>query len=82
MLKVTCVNNIEYDLNKFNGVKDVCLVSRDRDTVVYGYQIMVRSGSGFYHVYPCRVFDLNTAQAICKEFGYNVLAIGSSYKCL
>lgn len=46
------------------------------------YQIMVRARHGFYHVFPGQLFTLEGAQEVCKQNGYEVVAIGNNWQCL
>lgn len=46
------------------------------------YQIMTGAGNGFNHVFPGKLFDLNTAVEISKENNFNVVAIGTIWECL
>lgn len=46
------------------------------------YQIMVRRGTCFFHVFPGQLFTLEEARAICVENGYNVAGIGDIWQCV
>lgn len=46
------------------------------------YQIMVKKGSGFFHVFPGVLFTLSDAKETCKKNGYTIEGIGNIWKCL
>ena len=60
---------------------DVCIV-HTIEWLDKGYQIMRRSGSGFYHVYPSVLFTLDEAKAECEKCNYNIIAVGDFWQCL
>lgn len=46
------------------------------------YQIMQKIGMGFDHVFPGKLFDLNTAIKLCGENNYAIAAIGNIWHCI
>ena len=46
------------------------------------YQIMTAAGSGFYHVFPGKLFTLDQAKTICKENNFNIIKTGTIYQCI
>lgn len=46
------------------------------------YQIMTAAGTGFNHVFPGKLFDLNEAIKICGQNQWTIDAIGDIWHCL
>ena len=45
------------------------------------YQIMVRTEFGYNHLFPGKLFTLDSAKQTCEAMGYTVVAIGNIWKC-
>ena len=54
----------------------------ERKLRVMMYQIMTRANCGLNHVFVGKLFTLDDAKKVCKENGYNVLAIGDDWQVL
>ena len=59
----------------------VCIVNTERNHKKR-YQIMVNNGTLFEHLYPGQLFDLGQAIQICGDNNYEIVAIGTMWKCL
>ena len=46
------------------------------------YQIMVKQGSGFYHVYPGKLFTMEKAIETCSENNLTVIKTGTLWECI
>ena len=46
------------------------------------YQIMVKRGSGFFHVYPGQLFTLEKAIDICNANNYTIIKTGTLWECI
>lgn len=46
------------------------------------YQIMIKHGNDFCHVYPGKLFTLSEAEQVCKNNNFNVIKTGSIWACL
>lgn len=70
-------------IDKAAFVKDVCLIERKIAAGIF-YQIMSRclSGSGFYHIFPGKLFTLEEAKSAAKAYAMNVIATGDTWQCL
>ena len=59
---------------------DVCIVHiverKER-----GWQIMKRAPCGFNHVFPGVLFTLNEARNVCRDHGFDVVAVGDLWQC-
>ena len=60
---------------------EVCIVDRELRSSKK-YQIMVRTQHGFNHLYPGKLFTLDSAKEVCKTNGYTVVAIGDIWQCV
>lgn len=46
------------------------------------YQIMKADNFGFNHLFPGKMFDLNTAIKICGQNNWTIDAIGDIWHCM
>lgn len=46
------------------------------------FQIMINRNDTFYHVYPGKLYTMEAAKEICKNNGYNIIAIGDIWHCV
>ena len=60
---------------------DVCIV-HTIERKERGWQIMRRTWCGFYHVFPGVLFTLDEARNVCRERGFNVVAVGDLWQCV
>ena len=61
---------------------EVCIVNtvgRFRNSK--GWQIMRRSGSGYIHVFPGKMFTLADAKKECARNNFKIIAIGDFWQC-
>ena len=61
---------------------EVCIINTvERFRNSKGWQIMKRSGSGYYHVFPGKMFTLDDAKKECAKNDFVIIAIGNFWKC-
>ena len=60
---------------------DVCIV-HTIERKERGWQIMRRISYGFNHVFPGVLFTLDEARNVCRERGFNVVAVGDIWQCV
>ena len=46
------------------------------------YQIMVKRGSGFFHVYPGKLFTIEKAIDICSANNFTIIKTGTLWECI
>ena len=46
------------------------------------YQIMIKSGYGFNHVFPGKLFTISEAIRICDKNNYTIAGGGTLWECL
>ena len=46
------------------------------------YQIMVKRGYGFFHVYPGQLFTLEKAIDICSTNNFTIIKTGTLWECI
>ena len=46
------------------------------------YQIMVKRGSGFFHVYPGKLFTIEKAMDICNANNFTIIKTGTLWECI
>lgn len=59
---------------------EVCIIDRELRSS-QKYQVMVRTRYGYNHLFPGKLFTLESAQQVCRENGYTVVAIGDIWQC-
>ena len=60
---------------------DVCIV-HTIERKERGWQVMKRISYGFNHVFPGVLFTLDEAWNVCRERGFNVVAVGDLWQCV
>ena len=60
---------------------DVCIV-HTIERKEQGWQVMKRTWCRFYHVFPGVLFTLDEARNVCRERGFNVVAVGDLWQCV
>ena len=60
---------------------DVCIV-HTIERKERGWQVMKRISYGFNHVFPGVLFTLDEARNVCRERGFNVVAVGDLWQCV
>ena len=46
------------------------------------YQIMVKRGSGFDHVFPGTLFTIEKAVETCNRLDFTIIKIGTLWECI
>ena len=46
------------------------------------YQIMVKRGSGFFHVFPGELFTIEKAIETCRANNFTVIKTGTLWECI
>lgn len=46
------------------------------------YQIMVKRGSGFFHVFPGTLFAIEKAIETCNRNDFTIVKIGTLWECI
>lgn len=61
---------------------DVCIVNTiERMKNGKGWQIMKRVPCGFNHVFPGILFTLDEARNVCRDHGFDIVAVGDLWQC-
>ena len=61
----------------------VCIVNTvERLKNGKGWQIMKRSGTGYDHIFPGKMFTLDDAKKECAKNNFTIIAVGDFWQCI